>query len=146
MRDPRVEFITFTGSTRVGAEIKAASGLKRVALELGGNGPTIVHSDGAIADAAPVCARNAMRLAGQSCISVQNVYVHRSVFDQFVELMAAEVRQLKVGDPLDPATDVGTLIDEGAPRAGRGWVEEARSHRAPRDHRRPSPRRSLSRP
>src|SRR5215469_14001931 len=77
VRDPRVDFITFTGSSRAGAEIKAASGLKRVALELGGNGATIVHQDAAIDAAAPVCARNAMRLAGQSCISVQTVYVHR---------------------------------------------------------------------
>src|SRR5215471_17888658 len=111
VRDPRVDFITFTGSTRVGAEIKAASGLRRVALELGGTGTTIVHDDADIAEAAPICARNAMRLAGQSCISVQTVYVHRSLYDRFVELVVAEAGKLKLGDPLDPATDVGTLID-----------------------------------
>jgi acyl-CoA reductase-like NAD-dependent aldehyde dehydrogenase len=75
VRDPRVDFITFTGTSRAGAEIKAASGLKRVALELGGNGATIVHHDAGLAGAASVCARNAMRLAGQSCISVQTVKV-----------------------------------------------------------------------
>ncbi|HYN00161.1 MAG TPA: aldehyde dehydrogenase family protein, partial [Aestuariivirgaceae bacterium] len=67
VRDPRADFITFTGSSRVGAEIKAASGLRRVALELGGNGATIVHADASIEEAAPVCATNSMRLAGQSC-------------------------------------------------------------------------------
>ncbi|HET7730841.1 MAG TPA: aldehyde dehydrogenase family protein, partial [Usitatibacter sp.] len=84
VRDPRVDFISFTGSSRVGAEIKAASGLRRVALELGGNGTTIVHSDADVEQAATLCARNAMRLAGQSCISVQNVMVHESVYDAFV--------------------------------------------------------------
>jgi len=126
VRDSRVDFVTFTGSSRVGAEIKAASGLRRVALELGGNGATIVHEDAKLADAAAVCARNAMRLAGQSCISVQTVYVHRRVYAEFVEMVAAEARKLKLGDPLDPATDVGTLIDEQAARRVEAWIDEAR--------------------
>lgn len=127
VRDPRVDFITFTGSTRVGGEIKANSGLRRVALELGGNGATIVHADAKIAEAAAVCARNAMRLAGQSCISVQTVYVHHSVYNKFVELVVAEVNKLKLGDPLDPATDVGTLIDERAAQRVESWIGEAKS-------------------
>lgn len=125
VRDPRIDFITFTGSTRVGAEIKAASGLRRVALELGGTGQTIVHSDADIEEAAPVCARNAMRLAGQSCASVQNIYVHESRYDDFVARLTDEVRKLKAGDPLDPGTDVGTLIDEAAARRISTWVDEA---------------------
>lgn len=123
--DPRVEFITFTGSSRAGAAIKAASGLRRVALELGGNGATIVHDDADLATAAAACGRNSMRLAGQSCISVQSVYVHEGVFDAFVPLIEAEVRKLNLGDPLDPATDVGTLIDENAARRVESWVGEA---------------------
>ncbi len=123
--DPRVDFITFTGSPRAGAQIKAASGLRRVALELGGNGATIVHSDADIAEAAPVCARNSMRLAGQSCISVQTVYVHRSLYDSFVERVVAEVKKLKLGDPLDPTTDVGTLIDVSAAKRVESWIQEA---------------------
>jgi acyl-CoA reductase-like NAD-dependent aldehyde dehydrogenase len=114
VRDPRVEFITFTGSTRAGAQIRAAAGLRRVALELGGIGPTVVHADANIEEAAKLCARNAMRLAGQSCISVQNVYVHRDVEAAFVAQLEAEVRVMKLGDPLDMATDVGTVIDSGA--------------------------------
>ncbi len=125
VRDPRVDFITFTGSSRVGADIKASSGLRRVALELGGNGATIVHSDASVEDAAPVCARNAMRLAGQSCISVQVVYVHRSLFARFTARVVEEVKKLKLGDPLDPATDVGTLIDEKAAMRVESWVKEA---------------------
>lgn len=125
VRDPRVDFVTFTGSSRVGAEIKAASGLRRVALELGGTGTTIVHQDADIAEAAPICARNSMRLAGQSCISVQTVYVHRSLFERFVPLVVAAAKALKVGDPLDPTTDVGTLIDESAAKRVEQWVKEA---------------------
>jgi acyl-CoA reductase-like NAD-dependent aldehyde dehydrogenase len=125
VRDPRVDFVSFTGSSRVGAQIRAASGLRRVALELGGNGTTIVHADAAVEEAATLCARNSMRLAGQSCISVQNVVVHESVYDRFVERLVAEVATLRVGDPLDPATDVGTLIDEAAARRVEEWVREA---------------------
>jgi acyl-CoA reductase-like NAD-dependent aldehyde dehydrogenase len=125
VRDPRIDFVTFTGSTRVGAEIKAASGLKRVALELGGTGQTIVHADASIEDAAPVCARNAMRLAGQSCASVQNVYVHEAIYDEFVARLASEVRKLKAGDPLDESTDVGTVIDENAAKRIESWINAA---------------------
>jgi len=125
VRDARVDFITFTGSSRVGAEIKAASGLRRVALELGGNGTTIVCDDAELDEAAALCARNSMRLAGQSCISVQNVYVHQSVYDAFLERMVARVGQLRLGDPLDPKTDVGTLIDEAAAKRVEQWVGEA---------------------
>jgi acyl-CoA reductase-like NAD-dependent aldehyde dehydrogenase len=125
VRDPRVDFVTFTGSTRVGAEVKAASGLRRVALELGGTGTTIVHEDAAITEAAPICARNAMRLAGQSCISVQTVYVHRSLYDRFCDLVVTEVKKLKLGDPMDAATDVGTLIDERAAQRVEAWITEA---------------------
>ncbi|MGO8834384.1 MAG: aldehyde dehydrogenase family protein [Roseiarcus sp.] len=130
VRDPRVDFVSFTGSSRVGAEIKAASGLRRVALELGGNGATIVHSDASIEESAPACARNSMRLAGQSCVSVQNVYVHESLYPAFVDRLVAEVRKLRVGDPLDPAADVGTLIDEAAARRVEGWVREAQAQGA----------------
>jgi acyl-CoA reductase-like NAD-dependent aldehyde dehydrogenase len=125
--DARADFITFTGSSRAGAAIKASSGLRRVALELGGNGATIVHDDADLAPAAAACARNSMRLAGQSCISVQSVYVHERVYDRFLGLVEAEVRKMKLGDPLDPATDVGTLIDEPAARRVESWVKEAAS-------------------
>lgn len=123
--DPRVEFITFTGSSRAGEAIKAASGLRRVALELGGNGATIVCDDADLEAAAAVCARNSMRLAGQSCISVQSVYVMRSAYQRFVSLVEAEVRKLKLGDPLETTTDVGTLIDENAAQRVEQWVNQA---------------------
>ncbi len=125
VRDRRVDFITFTGSSKVGADIKAASGLRRVALELGGAGQTIVHRDAVIEEAAPLCARNGMRLAGQSCISVQTIYAHRDIYQGFVDKLVETARSMKTGDPLDPATDVGTLIDEVAARRVESWVNEA---------------------
>lgn len=125
VRDPRIDFITFTGSTAVGAEIRAASGLRRVALELGGTGQTIVHGDAPLDEAAAACAQNAMRLSGQSCASVQNIYVHVSVFEAFTSKLCGEVEKLKTGDPLDPATDVGPMIDECAAMRVEAWLREA---------------------
>jgi acyl-CoA reductase-like NAD-dependent aldehyde dehydrogenase len=126
VRHPHIDFITFTGSSRVGLEIKAASGLRRVALELGGNGTTLVHDDANIAVAAGLCARNSMRLAGQSCISVQNVHVHEHVLTPFIEELLREVEKLRVGDPLDPDTDIGPLVNEAAAARVLEWIDEAR--------------------
>jgi acyl-CoA reductase-like NAD-dependent aldehyde dehydrogenase len=125
VRDPRADFITFTGSSKVGADIKAATGLRRVALELGGAGQTIVHSDASIEEAAAQCARNGMRLAGQSCISVQTIYAHKDIYAQFVRHLVDTAKSMKTGDPLDPSTDVGTLIDEAAAQRVESWVGEA---------------------
>jgi acyl-CoA reductase-like NAD-dependent aldehyde dehydrogenase len=99
--------------------------MRRVALELGGNGPTILCEDAVVGDCAPLCARNAMRLAGQSCISVQSVYAHERIYDAFVARLVEEVGKLKLGDPIDPATDVGTLIDEAAAVRVESWLREA---------------------
>jgi acyl-CoA reductase-like NAD-dependent aldehyde dehydrogenase len=110
VRAAQVDFVSFTGSSRVGEIVKASSGLKRVALELGGNGFTIVAADAALEEAAEACARNSTRLAGQSCISVQNVCVHRDVYEAFVQRVVHHVQRLRVGDPLDEATEVGTVI------------------------------------
>lgn len=112
--DPRVDFVSFTGSIRVGRIIRREVGMKRVALELGGVGPTFVHRDADVASAAKACARHAMALAGQSCASVQNVFVHMDVYEAFVELACREVDAIRFGDPMDAATEVGTLIDEQA--------------------------------
>lgn len=123
--DPRVDFVSFTGSIRVGKIIRNTAGMKRVALELGGVGPTFVHDDVDLAAAATACARNSMLLAGQSCVSVQNVFVKSSVYEPFLERVHEEVQAIRFGDPLDPATEVGTLIDEEAARRVEGMVERA---------------------
>jgi acyl-CoA reductase-like NAD-dependent aldehyde dehydrogenase len=123
--DPRVDFMSFTGSNRVGKIIKASAGMKRVALELGGVGPTFVHDDADVAAAAKACAFNGILLAGQSCASVQNVFVARPVYEPFLQHVMEEVRTIRFGDPLDPSTDVGTLIDEDAARRVENTVARA---------------------
>jgi acyl-CoA reductase-like NAD-dependent aldehyde dehydrogenase len=123
--DPGVDMLTFTGSSRVGAEIRARAGLRPVTLELGGTGQTIVCEDANLDAIAPQLARNAVRLAGQSCISVQNVYVPRALVGTLGDKVAAEMRGLKLGDPLAKGTDVGTLIDEAAAKRVESWVAEA---------------------
>lgn len=127
VEDGRVGAITFTGSSRAGADIRARAGLRPVALELGGTGPSIVCEDADLAAIAPQLARNAVRLAGQSCISVQTVYAPRRLAGALAELIAGEMDRLRLGDPLDPQTDVGTLIDEAAARRVEAWVDEARA-------------------
>lgn len=123
--DPRVDFVSFTGSTYVGKIIRESIGMKRVALELGGIAPTFVHNDADLQAAAKACAWNAMSLAGQSCISVQNVYAHQDIFEQLLDAVGREVDQIRFGDPMDESTDVGTLIDEEAAIRVEGMVNRA---------------------
>ena len=123
--DPRVDFVSFTGSIRVGKIIRNSVGMKRVALELGGVGPTFVHHDADLAAAAKQCARNAVALAGQSCVSVQNVFVHKRVYETFVDAVSREMDAIRFGDPMDMATEVGTLIDEQAAIRVEGMVGRA---------------------
>jgi len=125
VNDARIDFVSFTGSIPVGKRIRDSIGMKRVALELGGVGPTFIHHDADIKAAAKACARNAVSLAGQSCISVQNAYIHKSVYDEFVDLLCREMDTIKFGDPLDMATDVGTLIDEAAAMRVEGMIQRA---------------------
>jgi acyl-CoA reductase-like NAD-dependent aldehyde dehydrogenase len=120
-----VAVISFTGSAATGAAVARAAGPKRLVLELGGNAATIVCEDADIAAAARVCARTGYSNSGQSCISVQRVYVQRARFAEFTEALAAEVAKLRVGDPLDEATDVGSMIDEEAAERVVRWTAEA---------------------
>jgi acyl-CoA reductase-like NAD-dependent aldehyde dehydrogenase len=125
VRDPRVRMITFTGSGRAGWAIRTEAGTKRVALELGGNAAVIVEPDADLARAAQACATAGYSYAGQSCISVQRILVHRDAYAGFLEPFAARVKALRTGDPMDPATDVGPMIDEGAARRAETWIAEA---------------------
>jgi acyl-CoA reductase-like NAD-dependent aldehyde dehydrogenase len=120
-----VSVISFTGSAATGAAVARAAGAKRLVLELGGNAATIVCEDADIAAAARVCARTGYSNSGQSCISVQRVYVQRARFAEFLELFTETVSGLSVGDPLDPATDVGSMVDEEAAERVVRWSAEA---------------------
>ena len=125
VEDDRIRMLSFTGSPAVGWSLKSEAGRKRVTLELGGNGAVIVHRDADVAYAAERVAWGGFVQAGQSCIAVQRVYVHSDVYEAFTEEFLARVHELNVGDPLDEATDVGPLIDEGAAERVTAWVDEA---------------------
>lgn len=120
-----IKMVTFTGSPPVGEHIRAIAGLKEVVLELGNNSGNIVHSDAEYAHAARLLAAKAYGSAGQFCISVQRIYVHRPILDAFTEAFISATRALKVGDPLDPTVDVGPLITEGEAVRVQDWVDEA---------------------
>lgn len=120
-----VSVISFTGSPETGAAVARTAGAKRLVLELGGNAATIVCADADIAHAARTCARTGYTNSGQSCISVQRVYVQRSRFDEFLDTFQSEVDTLRVGDPLEEATDVGSMVDEDAAARVEKWTDEA---------------------
>ena len=120
-----VAVISFTGSAETGAAVARAAGAKRLVLELGGNAATIVCADADLVAAATVCARTGYTNSGQSCISVQRVYVQRECFSRFVDELSTQVAALRVGDPLDPATDVGSMVDEQAAERVLAWATEA---------------------
>jgi acyl-CoA reductase-like NAD-dependent aldehyde dehydrogenase len=117
--------ITFTGSSKVGWGIRSRVPHKKVNLELGSNAPLIVHADGDWELAADKTKLHAFSHAGQSCISIQRVLVHEDLADAFTERLIANTRQLRVGDPLDPETDVGPLITPEDRDRVKGWIEEA---------------------
>ncbi len=125
VRDDRLKLLTFTGSGAVGWSLKQKAGKKKIALELGGNAGVIVHSDADVEDAARRCVAGGYSYAGQSCISVQRIFVHRSIEEQFIGRLLEGVKKLKVGDPFDEATDVGPMISEAAARRAAEWIDEA---------------------
>ena len=124
--DERVKLITFTGSAGVGWKLRERAPRKRVNLELGNATPVIVEADADVDDAAARCAANAFSFAGQSCISVQRIYVQRSAYDAFRAAFLLRVEALVVGDPADEATDVGPLISESERDRVQTWIEQAR--------------------
>lgn len=125
VRHPGVDLITFTGSNRTGERITAVAGLKKVLLELGGNAPVIVHHDADVSNSVQSLIPASFGLSGQSCISVQRLYVHESIFDTFLRAFLAQTEALLVGDPSDPDTDVGPLVNEAAALRIEAWINEA---------------------
>jgi glyceraldehyde-3-phosphate dehydrogenase (NADP+) len=126
-RDARVRMLSFTGSVDVGWHLRRVAATPRVALELGGNGAVIVHADADLAYAAERCAFGGFLRAGQACISVQRLFVERSVVDEFTDLFLARIGDLTTGDPLDPQTVVGCLVDDAAADKAVELIDEARA-------------------
>lgn len=125
MRDERIALYTFTGSTEVGLQLKQHTGLRKLILELGNNSPVIVDHDADLEKASKAIAAQSFAYAGQVCISVQRVYVHKKVKDAFLDKLLAQVEDLRVGDPSDPTTDVGPMIDDSEAERAENWIQEA---------------------
>ena len=127
IEDERVKALTFTGSGAVGWKLAERAPKKRVKLELGNATPVIIAEDADIDTAAQAMAANAFSFAGQSCISVQRIYVEAPAYDRFLERFLPRVEELRLGDPADEETDVGPVIDEDARERILEWIEEARA-------------------
>ncbi|WP_214021061.1 aldehyde dehydrogenase family protein [Methanoculleus sp.] len=125
VRDGRIAYVSFTGSPAVGWHLRGIAGWKRVGLELGGNAAVIVHSDADVPFAVGRIVAGAFSNAGQTCISVQRVYLHRPIFEEALALLVDRVRALAVGDPREPGTDVGPMISEHAAETAFAKVREA---------------------
>jgi putative phosphonoacetaldehyde dehydrogenase len=123
--DPDCDLITFTGSVRVGKYIAEKAGYRRIVLELGGNDPLIVMEDADLDKAAELAVTGATKNSGQRCTAVKRILVVNKVADAFSGLVLAKAKKLKAGDPMDPATDVGTVIHEGAAKTFERRVKDA---------------------
>jgi glyceraldehyde-3-phosphate dehydrogenase (NADP+) len=123
--EPRFKLLSFTGSAPVGWMLKAKCGKKKVVLELGGNAAVIVEPDADLDYAVQRCVTGGFTYAGQTCISVQRIFIHESVAAAFTENLVGLVRRLETGDPGNERTVVGPLIDSGAAERIEGWIGEA---------------------
>ncbi|MFC3695179.1 phosphonoacetaldehyde dehydrogenase [Chenggangzhangella methanolivorans] len=136
--DPDADLVTFTGSVRVGKHIANTAGYKRIVLELGGNDPLIVMEDADLDKAAELAVTGATKNSGQRCTAVKRILVVNAVADEFSRLVVEKAKKLKSGDPMDPATDVGTVINERSAILFENRVNDAVSkgaevlHGAPR--------------
>lgn len=124
-QDPRVSKVSFTGSPAVGRTIIKNAGLKKVTMELGNNSATVIDKDANLDQAVPACITGSFANNGQVCISVQRIYVHRDVFDDFKTRFVEATQKLKIGDPQDESTDIGPLILENEAERVEAWVNEA---------------------
>jgi len=130
IKDERIKLITFTGSDRVGWWIKDNSGKKRVVLELGGNAGLAIADDADLDYAVERAVKGSFGQAGQSCISVQRIFVQEKVYDKFLKNFVAKTKKLKLGDPLSKSTDIGTLVNAQAVKNTQVLVDEAKAQGA----------------
>lgn len=125
--DERLKLLSFTGSPAVGWDLKARAGKKKVVLELGGNAACIVDEDADLKDACERLIFGAFYQSGQSCIGVQRILVHASVYDALKAMLVTRARELSMGDPKDESTFIGPMISEGEAKRLEGWIQEAAS-------------------
>lgn len=120
-----VAMITFTGSPEVGLRLRNLAGMKRVTLELGNNSAVIVEDDADLGEAAARCVAGSFAHSGQVCISVQRVFVNKAVREEFLQRVVDQTRLLKIGHPLEPGTDISSLITEQEAERVESWIAEA---------------------
>ncbi|MBN3756000.1 aldehyde dehydrogenase family protein [Paraburkholderia sp. Tr-20389] len=125
VRDRRIRMVTFTGGPATGEAITRDAGLKKIAMDLGGNAPVIVMADCDLKDAAESCVSGAFWAAGQNCIGTQRIFVAEPAYEPFVRYFVELTRKMVVGDPLDDTTDMGPMIGEEQAKRTERWVEEA---------------------
>lgn len=130
MKDDRVKMITFTGSPEVGKYIRENAGLKRVTLELGSNSALIVDENTNIDSIISRVVTGAFSFQGQVCISIQRIFVHQSLFEEFVEAFKKETAKLQIGNPLDENTDLSAMISRGDVDRAKSWIDDAVSNGA----------------
>jgi glyceraldehyde-3-phosphate dehydrogenase (NADP+) len=123
--DPRIALVSFTGGPKTAARITAAAGPRKMLMELGGNNPTIVCADAPLAEAVAGVVDGAFGVAGQNCLSVQRVYVHTSVFEDFLRRVVVRTARLVVGSKHHAGTDIGPLVSESEARRVEEWVGKA---------------------
>jgi phosphonoacetaldehyde dehydrogenase len=127
---PDIDLITFTGGVAVGKYIAAKAVYKRQVLELGGNDPIIIMEDADLQEAATLAALGSYKNSGQRCTAIKRMLVQESVAERFVALLLEKTRAIRYGDPMDPETDMGTVIDEAAARSFEERVNDAVAHGA----------------
>jgi aldehyde dehydrogenase (NAD+) len=125
LTSPDVDLVTFTGGVAIGKAIAAKAVYKRQVLELGGNDPLIVMEDADIEEAATLATSGSYKNSGQRCTAIKRMLVHEAIADHFIERLVAKTQALKYGDPLDPANEMGTVIDEAAACSMQARVEDA---------------------
>ncbi|PRX36532.1 aldehyde dehydrogenase (NAD+) [Paraburkholderia sp. BL18I3N2] len=125
-----VDLITFTGGVAIGKYIANKMGYRRAVLELGGNDPIIVMEDADLDEASTLAVSGSYKNSGQRCTAIKRMLVHEAVADRFVELLVEKTRAIRYGDPADPATDMGTVIDEDAAKFFEAQVNDAVSRGA----------------
>jgi acyl-CoA reductase-like NAD-dependent aldehyde dehydrogenase len=125
--DSRIAMITFTGSPEVGQRIRNLAGMKRVTLELGSNSAVIIEPDADLDKAVPKCVAGAFANSGQVCISVQRIFAHEEIRDEFAGRMAELAGKLRIGHPLEDATEISSLISETEAKRVETWIDEARN-------------------
>jgi putative phosphonoacetaldehyde dehydrogenase len=125
-----VDLVTFTGGVAIGKAIAARAGYRRIVLELGGNDPIIVMDDADLEEAASLAVQGSYKNSGQRCTAVKRLLVHEAVAPRFTELVVEKTRRWRYGDPSDPRTEMGTVIDEAAARLFEARVDEAVSQGA----------------